>query len=83
MDGARQFGIAQADAYHDGLERLFDRLALYPEMARERHELNPPVRVQPYGTHIVIYCIGRDGIDILRVRHGRENWLSNEFGDDG
>ncbi len=74
-EGARRFGRAQARLYHDGLERLFDRLADYPEMARERQELIPPARVQPYGAHVVFYAIGKAGIDILRVRHGRENWL--------
>lgn len=78
QEGSKRFGSTQADHYHLGLEQLFDLLARNPEMARERTELSPPVRVQRYLSHIVLYII-EDCIPlILRVRHGSEDWLSDD-----
>lgn len=75
-DGVDQFGLSQADRYHDALFDIFDLLAENPEMARERSELSPPMRVHPFNSHIIIYQIEGDDILIVRVRHGREDWMS-------
>lgn len=74
--GIEEFGIEQAQRYHDGLFLLFDLLADNPRMARERLEIEPPVRVHPYQSHVVIYRIEGPDILIIRVRHGREDWMS-------
>lgn len=75
---AETFGIAQADAYHDKLEATFRILAAQPRIARERTEINPPVRVHPCGSHIIIYVVsGDDSVLIVRVRHGSEDWISD------
>lgn len=76
LAGLEQFGIAQADRYHDGLERMFAFLAQTPRAARLREELNTPVRAHPFKAHIIVYDETDDGILILRVRHGREDWIS-------
>lgn len=77
--GVRQFGLAQAEKYHAGLEQAFLLLADNPELARNRQEISPPVRVYPYGSHLIIYLVeeNRD-ILIVRVRHGHEDWLERE-----
>ena len=54
MYGVSQFGIQQAERYHDLLERTFQFLAENPEAARERVEITPAVRVHPIESHIVI-----------------------------
>lgn len=77
--GVEQFGIAQADAYHAGLEAAFDFLARYPRAARERTELSPPVRVHSYRAHLIVYeAEPNGGVLVLRVRHGRENWTADQ-----
>jgi toxin ParE1/3/4 len=82
MDGVARFGIAQAEAYQDRIEKVFGLLAENPGMARERRELDPPVRVHPCGAHVIVYGVGTDGgVLIIRVRHGREDWLDGP-GDD-
>ena len=53
--GADNWCIEQADHYADSLFALFDLLADFPEMARERGEFKPPVRIHPSGVHLVIY----------------------------
>lgn len=75
VEGARLFGTNQAEKYHAGLDETFQFLAETPRAAREREEITPPVRIHPYGAHIVVYLIDDNGdILILRVRHGREDW---------
>ena len=75
LQGHTLFGENQAEHYHRGMEEAFRFLSDEPRAARERTEINPPVRVHPYGSHIIIYMIGpADDILILRVRHSREDW---------
>lgn len=81
VSGAQEFGIAQADRYHAGLEEVFAFLDEYPRAARERTEINPPVRIQPYKSHMVVYVIADDGGPfILRIRHGPEDWSGAPLG---
>lgn len=73
--GLLLFGREQALRYHAGLFGLFELIAANPRMARERREIEPPVRIQPFKAHLVIYEIDEHGdVLILRVRHGHENW---------
>lgn len=78
LDGARQFGLQQAEQYHDLLEKTFQFLAENPLAARERPELTPPVRIYPIESHIVLYAVdARGDIFIIRVRHGHEDWTKS------
>jgi len=74
--GAIEFGFDQADRYQNSLEQAFRFLADFPQAARERMEIDPPVRGYACRSHVIIYVI--DGLDVhvLRVRHGREAWTS-------
>jgi toxin ParE1/3/4 len=77
-EGAVQFGVAQAERYHDGLEAVFQFLAENPRAARLRLEIVPPVRAHPFKAHLVVYEVEDDqNILILRIRHGREDWVSD------
>jgi toxin ParE1/3/4 len=50
-----------------------------PRMARERREIIPPVRIQPFKAHLVVYLIEDDGeVLVLRVRHARGDWESKQ-----
>lgn len=69
-----RFGQAQAERYQDTLEAAFGLIAEFPEIARERYELDPPVRVYPCGSHIVIYVVRDDGPFVVRIRHSHEDW---------
>ncbi|MCF6302500.1 MAG: type II toxin-antitoxin system RelE/ParE family toxin [Devosiaceae bacterium] len=81
VDGVRDFGVTQAEKYHAELEQLFELIADTPKLARERHELKPPVRIHPYKSHIIIYIIDdRNDVLILRVRHGHEDWEFDPVG---
>ncbi len=69
-------GRRQARTYLEDLESLFDLLAAHPAIARERAEFQPPVRIYPFRSHMVIYQFTATELDILRVVHGRTNWAA-------
>jgi toxin ParE1/3/4 len=73
LEGAASWGVERAERYADGLFALFDLLVEFPEIARERTELSPPVRIHPSGAHLVIYRHIEQGIEIIRILHGHQN----------
>jgi toxin ParE1/3/4 len=75
-EGAWRFGEKQADRYSIELEKIFELLCANPLMARERKEFRQPVRVQPFGSHVVIYVVENDCVFIIRVRHAHEDWMN-------
>lgn len=76
--GTIEFGLAQADRYHEELDSTFDLIFSNPRLARLRTELSYPVRVYRFRAHVIIYTIGEENqVLILRVRHGREDWVSD------
>lgn len=84
--GIEHFGARQADLYIDKLYSTFQRLAEHPTLTRLRTEFSPPIRAFASGSHVILYDEESDGIVVLRVRHGHENWhedprgLDNEIG---
>lgn len=82
-EGLRLFGQDLAESYYAELESTFDLLAANPKLARQRAELNPPVRIHPFHSHLIIYNIEpNDDILIIRIRHNREDWEPPYLGDE-
>lgn len=75
--GMRSFGEAKAARYTFGLLNLLDLIAANPRMARIRPEFRNHMRAIPYRSHIVFYRIAEDSIHIVRVLHGKQNWLEH------
>ena len=71
------FGRDQANRYLDGVWAKLSFLTENPLIARERQEIDPPVRAHPHGAHILIYVVEGDELLLLRVAHGREDWPSS------
>ncbi|MDR0810507.1 MAG: type II toxin-antitoxin system RelE/ParE family toxin [Gemmobacter sp.] len=76
LHGSASWGVEQAERYADNLFGVFDLLAEFPEMARERSEFKPPVRIHSSGSHLVIYRLEGQGIEIIRVLHAHQNLMS-------
>ncbi|WP_282611308.1 type II toxin-antitoxin system RelE/ParE family toxin [Pelagibius sp. Alg239-R121] len=78
IDGVREWGVSQAEKYHAELKHVFEILSGNPELARERAEITPPVRIHPHGSHVIVYVIDdhRD-VFVIRVRSSREDWVSD------
>lgn len=75
--GAHDFGAEHAQRYHQKLQQTFEFLADNPFAGPVRPELRSAIRIHPIGTHIVIYTVREKDVYILRVRHGREDWLNH------
>jgi toxin ParE1/3/4 len=69
-----RWGVEQAEAYMRGLQAALDLLLTAPEMAPERREILPPVRLYRYRSHVVIYRLAEATLVVHRVVHGRSNW---------
>jgi toxin ParE1/3/4 len=76
-----RFGPRQAERYREAFKREFELLAQFPDMARPRDGWPASVRAFPHGSHVILYEHHDDGIVILRIRHGREDWLGDPLGD--
>lgn len=63
------WGRDQRRRYLDGLNQKFEMLAATPEMAAERRDFRPPVRIHHYEKHLIIYVINDSSILIVRVLH--------------
>ena len=74
---AETWSASQAETYTRKLFSAFDRLAANPDLARDRTEYTPPVRIYRAEQHVIIYHVVGDHIEIIRVRHGREDWMSD------
>ena len=76
--GVRMFGAGQAKRYHEELFALLNVIAVNPRIARERDEIDPPVRIHPFKAHLIVYRIEADEtILVIRIRHGHEDWAGN------
>ncbi len=73
--GAAMFGAAHADANLAGPQSALSFLADTPFAARLRRETGPPVRAWRYKAHLILYIVNADGVLVVRVRHGREDWM--------
>ena len=65
--GDRTFGVERTDRYFEELDRVFQMLAEFPQLARERREFDPPVSVHRHGRHYIVYVSQTDHVRILRV----------------
>lgn len=76
VEGAKTFGVDQAQAYHAALSNILELLNNNPELAQQRFEINPPIRIYPFKSHLVIYLVDDSNILVVRVRHQKEDWIN-------
>ena len=69
-----RWSVAQAEDYLMGLDRLLRLLADHPQIASERPNLDPPVRLHKYNSHLVIFTADEATLEVIRVVHSRSNW---------
>jgi toxin ParE1/3/4 len=65
--GDAAFGAARTDRYFADLDRVVELIAEFPQLARERTEFDPPVRIHHPGRHYIIYAALADHVRIVRV----------------
>ena len=74
--GVAKWSLDHAIAYILDLERVFVLLSTFPEMARLRRELSPPIRIHPYRAHVIADDAEPVGIEIIRVLPARSDWVT-------
>ena len=67
----RQFGIKQARRYRDGLEKIFRRLAEYPNSGQSAGHLAPGLRRMNFESHVIFFLHDEAGVLIVRILHQR------------
>ena len=71
-----RWSVDQAEAYLLGIDRVLTLLAEQPTIARERREFDPPVRVHPYKSHLLVFRTSDATLDVIRIVHARSNWTA-------
>lgn len=69
----QHWGREQRRRYLAGLAYRFGQLAENPNLAPERTDFQPPVRLSPYEKHLIVYLAEPGGVFIVRVLHERMN----------
>jgi toxin ParE1/3/4 len=62
-----------ADAMIDRLTDTFDMLLTMPQAGRTRHEFGENLRSFAVHNYVIFYETVPEGIDIVRVMHGRQD----------
>ena len=62
-----------AERQIDRIGKIFQMLIENPSAGRERFELRKNLRSFPVGSYVVFYVPLTDGIEIIRVMHGRQD----------
>jgi len=60
-----------ADRILDAIERRWQQLAQHPQSGMAREDIAPGIRHLIVGQYLTLYRLSGDGIEIVRVLHGR------------
>ena len=73
--GASQFGIKQAQFYHEEMIKQFELVAEYPQIGRTLKPLRSDLYRFGFGRHVIIYAVTPDTVEIRRILHDRMDIL--------
>lgn len=75
--GNENFGPAQSGKYIAQIRNAIELIGLNPEMARQRTELERPVRIHTVGSHMVVFNIEEGMIVIVRILSAGQSLLDH------
>jgi len=61
------------ELYRERIGQVFKMLVQNPLAGRERPDLQRGLRSFPVGSYLVFYVPASDGVEIVRVMHGRQD----------
>ncbi|MCL7945128.1 type II toxin-antitoxin system RelE/ParE family toxin [Marinobacter sp. ATCH36] len=70
--GLLNFGLRQADAYADGLEKRFEQIAAQPDLYPAIEHIKPGFRFSVYQSHSIYYRIDQTGVLIVRILRNQD-----------
>ena len=79
---AEDGGEARADRYLRRLNDVISLLAQQPILGRARHEIAKGIRSFVAESHVLLYLVVEDGIDLIRVLHGSQDIATAWAADD-
>jgi toxin ParE1/3/4 len=71
------------DAAHRQIDRIggvFEMLVQNPLAGRQRGDIRRGLRSFPVGTYVIFYVPLPDGIEVVRVMHGRQDIDADDIG---
>ena len=71
--------LRAADTLLVRIEATFDMLAETPFAGRERSELRKGLRSFPVGNYLIFYVPTADGVEVVRVMHGRQDISADDM----
>jgi toxin ParE1/3/4 len=72
--------VRAADTLIDRIDATFDMLADNPFAGRARGDLHKNLRSFPVGNYVIFYVPISDGIEVVRVMHGRQDIDADDMG---
>ena len=69
--GFETFGLAQAEAYREGMTQCFELLADTPRLGRKADQFSPGARRHEHARHVIFYEEQPDGVLIIGIVHER------------
>jgi toxin ParE1/3/4 len=70
---------ANADRLLDRIRDALSRLAAMPFMGQARVDLAPGLRMFPVGSYLIFFQPIQDGIEVIRVLHGKRHITGRFF----
>jgi len=70
---------ANADRLLDRIRDTLNRLAAMPFMGQARFDLAPGLRMFPVGNYLIFFQPIENGIEVIRVLHGRRHITGRFF----
>jgi toxin ParE1/3/4 len=67
------------ELYRERIGQVFKMLVQNPLAGRERPDLQRGLRSFPVGSYLVFYVPASDGVEIVRVMHGRQDIGSDDM----
>ncbi|MBR0782827.1 type II toxin-antitoxin system RelE/ParE family toxin [Bradyrhizobium iriomotense] len=71
--------VRSADKQIARIGEIFEMLLENPLAGRERQELRAGLRSFPVGNYVIFYVPLPDGVEIIRVMHGRQDIGSDDM----
>lgn len=71
--------VRAADKQIQRIGEMFEMLMRNPLAGRERRELRAGLRSFPVGNYVIFYVPLPDGIEVVRVMHGRQDIDSDDM----
>ena len=79
VDYLLEHSVDAANAFIDELEKLEERLSMFPESAtkiRDKRLQSRGYRIAVVSDYLLIYALRNERVYVMRIFHGKRNYLS-------